>query len=781
MNYVFERLSFRQKIIFGFSLLSAVFIFGMGYMLFEFTNISQLSTNIIEKQRPIIRSSSNAREYSQSAANYLHKFILNGNESNLVNYSRSINELKKSLKSLSKYIGKPDFELKEEELQRLNIILKEIDQYVLELKKYKNNYIENHPIINTAANTLNPLAIEYLGIINSIIYENTHSGISRETLVQFADMRHSWTQMLSSLRITLATKQAREFVNVKTYSEINKKQMKMLKELKFDFFQEDIAGLEKIRKEFMKHFDTMIEGFDSTIWSMEAHLMTAKIMPLFDEVDVCLTKLLKVQLKQSEKADVLLSQHLRIAHYSYIALIVISFFIAFLISSFITRSVRRPLIKLVDASNEVAKGNFDTKIKVIGHDEISYLAKTFNDMVSKLQESQMALTTARDVAEHASLAKSEFLTRISHELRTPLNAILGFAQILSIDTSDNVDLSENKYVKNILKSGWHLLDLVEELLDLGQIETNTILLQNEKEDVLRLIEECIEIVRPIANEKNISIFEDIQKDCACYSNVDPVRFKQVVLNLLTNAVKFNKDKGKIKITSDFIGDQFIRISIYDEGAGLTTNQKHEVFDAFQRLDANKKAIEGVGIGLNIAKNLVELMNGNIGVESNVGEGCCFWLEFPILEIIPLSNNNKNKESEYISANDNNKLYHVLYIEDDEFNLELVREILSVMRPEILLFEASTAEDGLKIVKEEKFDLILMDLNLPGMSGQEALNELKKYKNTANIPVVALSADALTDSIKSGKTQGFKDYITKPINIDHFISVLDTILESEEMD
>lgn len=775
MDYVFERLSFKKKIIFGFSLLSAIFIFGMGYMLYEFTNISQLSTNMIEKQQPILRNASNTREYSQLAANYIHKFILGSEESNLANYSITVKKLDDNLKELIKYAENPELELNVKELKRACDIIKEINQYVIKIKEYNNNYEENHPVIRSAASTLNPLAIEYLGLLNIIIKQNTTSGISKEVLMELANMRHSWTQMLSSLRITLATRQARSFVNVKAYADVNYVQMNRIKKLNLDLGFEGTDELEKIRNEYMEHLADTIAKFNAKIWRMDAYIMTTKVMPLFDELDLYLVNLSQIQLKQEKKSDRNLARQLSIAHYSYIALIIISFVFSFLIAMFITRSLRRPLIKLVDASNEVAKGNYDTKIIVAGNDEISDLSRSFNDMVRKIQESQLALTTARDIAEHANQVKSEFLTRMSHELRTPLNAILGFAQILEVESSDN------KYVKNILKSGWHLLDLVEELLDLSRIETNRILVKSEKKDILPIIHECVEISRSPEEENSMQIIEDINDDVACYANIDPVRFKQVIINLLSNAIKFNSEKGRVTVKCDFINKQFIKISICDEGEGLTKNQELEVFDAFQRLDANEKSIDGIGIGLNIAKNLVELMGGNIGVESKVGIGSCFWIELPIIEVVDKSVNSGFEEDKNIEDTTKHTHYKILYIEDDEFNLELVREILSVMRPEITLLEAITAEIGLDIIKNESLDLILMDLNLPGMSGKEALLELKNNKETQDIPVIALSADAVTASINLGLKNGFEKYITKPINVDNFIAVLDSILDNRKKD
>ena len=222
--------------------------------------------------------------------------------------------------------------------------------------------------------------------------------------------------------------------------------------------------------------------------------------------------------------------------------------------------------------------------------------------------------------------------------------------------------------------------------------------EQEKEEKVKIIHECIEISRSLEGKNDILILDDVNNDVECYANVDPVRFKQVIINLLSNAIKFNREKGRVTVKCDFINKQFIKISICDEGEGLTKNQELEVFDAFQRLDANEKSIDGIGIGLNIAKSLVELMGGNIGVESRVGIGSCFWIDLPIIEVVDKSVNSGFETDKNIENITNHEHYKILYIEDDEFNLELVREILSVMRPEIKLYEAITAELGLDIIK-----------------------------------------------------------------------------------
>ena len=771
MNNFFENLSFKQKIIFGFSLLSAILLLGMGYMLLEFTNVSKLSANIIEKHQPITRSASNALESSKSAANHLHKFLLNSDKAEITKYSLSIKKIEEDLKILSAYTG--TLELRKDDIDRANFVISELNLQVKEIEKYNKSYEKNHPVINLASTELYPLAYEYLGMINTIISENENSNLSKKVLLQLTEMRHSWTQMISALRITLVTRQDRELINVKSYADINELQIERLKKMKLDLGVESIDDLDKVRKKYLLKLDGLIKALNTKIWRMDANVMTTRVMPLFDELDSYFKRLTNIQLGQAEKADKLLAEKIQVAQYTYITLILLGLIVAFAISSFITHSLRKPLKQLVNATKEVARGNLQQEIKVNGHDEIAYLSRAFNEMVNNLYISQHALTTARDVAEHANTAKSQFLTRMSHELRTPLNAILGFAQLLEMTTAKHPDSAEYEYVENILTSGWHLLGLVEEVLDLSQIETNTTLIHKEDTDVLPFLKECIEIVRPMVDDHHLTLETEFCSTASCHLDVDPLRFKQVVLNLLTNAVKYNRRNGKIKITTECIANELLIISVHDEGEGLTEEQISSAFEAFQRFGADDNEIGGTGIGLNITRNLVELMGGEIGVKSVKGEGSCFWVEFPL--------NGKlhqesliDEEREKIQCSEEMQCT-ILYVEDDIYNLELVREILAVLHPEVVLLEAETAEEGLEIAVKEKPKLILMDLNLPGMSGLEALERLRQNEETRKIPVVAISADAVKETIKQGRKQGFIDYITKPIKVDDFLNIIETII------
>lgn len=780
MNNFIESLSFKHKIIFGFTLLSVILILGMGYMLLQFNKISQLSNNIIDIQQPITSSASSAIEHSKSAVNHIHKYLLSSTQDNLENYSKTIADLKNVLRILSVYAEIPQFKLNITELKRIEEIIRQLDYLVRMIQGYNQSFEENHPVINKAASVLNPLALEYLGILNNIIEENTNTGLPKKAMLMISDLRHSWTQMMSSLRISLATRQEREFINVRAYADVNLKQMNEIKRLNLDLGLVGIEDLKEIRDKYMVHLEETIANFNAKIWRMDAHIMTAKVMPLFDEMNLYLDNIYQHQTKQFDIADNLLAKQLKISHYSYVVLIIISFIIAFFIAVFITRSLRRPLLQLVDASNEVAKGNFDTSIPVKGDDEIAYLSRTFNKMVQQLQKSQHELMNARDVAENANKVKSEFLTRMSHELRTPLNAILGFAQILDIELTKDGSSQSKQHIDKILKSGVHLLDLVEELLDLSQIESNTIPIHKQAKNILPLIDECIDISRSMAEDSEIQVIDNLDKDISCYVYLDPVRFKQVMINFLTNAIKFNRKQGRVTVERVLLNDNTIKISVCDEGKGLSENEQHDVFDAFQRLDADKQSISGVGVGLNIAKKLVELMDGKIGVNSEKGVGSCFWVEFQLTTAPGISEEVSHQqaiESVKTKTDKDESEYNVLYIEDDEFNMELVQDILSVMLPEINLYEAENAEDGLEIISEEDIDLVLMDINLPGMSGYDALYKIKDNPGTEHIPVIAVSADAVKESVNKGKNHGFINYITKPINIEDFVDVISSTLDN----
>ncbi|MDH5518214.1 MAG: response regulator [Gammaproteobacteria bacterium] len=405
--------------------------------------------------------------------------------------------------------------------------------------------------------------------------------------------------------------------------------------------------------------------------------------------------------------------------------------------------------------------------------------------ITERKKTEHELMMARQSAEEANRAKSQFLSSMSHELRTPLNAIIGFSQLMKLDSANPLTAIQEDNVHEIVTAGEHLLQLINEVLDLSKIETGHIELTLETVVLADIIAESMQLISPLAEKRQIDIClsrdgVDISFDQLLQQNstarADRTRLKQVLLNLLSNAVKYNQEKGKVTIACQHMSNQMTRISITDTGVGLTTEQQQKLFTPFERIGAEHSAIEGTGIGLVITKNIIEIMGGNIGVYSQQGSGSTFWFELPSAPEFSQQQKATADSSAAPAFSDKTKKhdYTVLYIEDNPANLRLVSQSLGYSK-KIYMWSAHEPLLGLELALEHKPNLILLDINLPGMDGFEVLKRLRQNQLTANIPVIAISANAMPSDIDKGLDAGFDDYITKPINVVALINAVDAKL------
>ena len=380
-----------------------------------------------------------------------------------------------------------------------------------------------------------------------------------------------------------------------------------------------------------------------------------------------------------------------------------------------------------------------------------------------------------EAAEAASLAKSEFLSGMSHELRTPLNAILGFAQLMGGGMPPPTDLQIER-LGQITKAGWYLLDLINEILDLALIESGKLSMSPEPVSLIKIMRECHAMIEPQAQKNGIHIHVH-QIDSTWFAHADQTRLKQVITNLLSNAIKYNSEQGMVEVKCAHIAERF-RISIKDSGKGLSAEKMTQLFQPFNRLGQENSVVKGTGIGLVITKRLVELMGGTIGVESIEGVGSNFWIELLQDVTSHVATGNKLLTEPAPQPMENEARRTLLYVEDNPANLMLVEQIIGE-RSDVSMLSARDGTQGIELARVHHPDVILMDINLPGISGIEALNILHKDPATRHIPIIALSANAMLGDIEKGLEAGFFRYLTKPIKINEFMSTLDEVLEFAE--
>ena len=423
--------------------------------------------------------------------------------------------------------------------------------------------------------------------------------------------------------------------------------------------------------------------------------------------------------------------------------------------------------------------------------------------ITERKAAEIALIAAKVEAERANRAKSEFLSRMSHELRTPLNAVLGFGQLMGRDAADPLSLSQRTRLDELLRGGRHLLSLINDVLDLARIEAGTLHLALAPVDLPALVDDCLRLVQASADERQIRIVAKSGPEDAHRVLADPTRLKQVLLNLLANAIKYNHVGGLVEVAwqresgssggGGGGGGERVRIDVIDDGPGLSSHQQERLFQAFERLEAARSSVEGAGIGLALSKWLVDLMQGQIGVVSTPGAGSRFWLTLQRARgVVPagLSATTATTASaataalalpaaspEAAAAQPEPapaRKHTVLYIEDNEVN-QLLMEGMLAQRPGIRLLMADLPMPGLALATRERPDLVLLDIQLPGMDGFEVLRRLRAAPATKHMPVVAVSANAMPADRQRAADAGFIDYVTKPIDLPLLLATVDRLL------
>ena len=391
-----------------------------------------------------------------------------------------------------------------------------------------------------------------------------------------------------------------------------------------------------------------------------------------------------------------------------------------------------------------------------------------------LQEKNVALEIATSVSKKANLAKSVFLSSMSHELRTPLNAILGFAQVMESGLPAPTP-SQRRNLEQILKAGWYLLELINEILDLARIESGKATMSRESVSLVDVMLECRAMIEPQAQVRGIAMTFPLF-DTPHFVMADRTRVKQVLINLLFNAIKYNKPEGSVTVECVLTHQDLIRITIRDTGAGMSAEQLSQLFQPFNRMGKEAGPEEGTGIGLVVTKRLVELMGGAIGAESTVGLGSTFWIDLDVttapLQMVMEAKRAAHGRSEVPLSL---PLRTLLYVEDDPANLELI-ELLVERRPDLRLLSAAEGNIGIEFARAYQPTVILMDINLPGISGIEAMKILHADPITAHIPIIAISANAVPRDIETALAAGFFSYLTKPIKVNQFMDALDVALD-----
>ena len=401
-----------------------------------------------------------------------------------------------------------------------------------------------------------------------------------------------------------------------------------------------------------------------------------------------------------------------------------------------------------------------------------YALALVEERTSALRRTVAELQTARAAADAANQSKSEFLSRMSHELRTPLNAVLGFAQLLDLG---HLTEEQQEAVDLILKGGNHLLELINDVLDISRIETGDLPLSPEAVELTVLLADVLDLMRPLAAQRSIHLIGDRQRTCSEYVFADRQRLRQILLNLLSNAIKYNREGGTVALTCQRSSATRLRIKVSDTGPGIPSEQLSLLFVPFERLGADRTEVQGAGIGLALARQLATAMGGTLDVDTVIGQGSTFWIELALVEGPVERYERLNGGTVPACAEAPLDVRHVvLYIEDNLANLKLVQNLVA-HRPDVKIIPAMQGRLGLDLAREHHPVLILLDLHLPDIGGDQILQQLREDPATSSIPVVVLSADATPGQVQRLLSAGASAYLTKPFDVRELLRILDDVL------
>lgn len=457
--------------------------------------------------------------------------------------------------------------------------------------------------------------------------------------------------------------------------------------------------------------------------------------------------------------------------YAVLVILILSISLYFV---FVIQVLRPGKIFLAEFKS-LGEGKSNKRLSIKTNNEFNTLSTSFNKMANKINSDMEELIKEKEISDKANKAKSDFMSRMSHELRTPLNAILGFSQLLTLD--DNITPKQNDYVKQVLNSGDHLLSLIDEILDISSIERGNISLYPVPFSLDKLINEAWSMLDTAAAERDIELIKDYDISCThAKLFVDHLRAKQVLINLFSNAIKYNHIHGKIWVHCKILNYNKLELAILDNGIGIEDKDLTKIFKYFERGDVTSHSANGTGIGLSLCKTLIEKMGGCIRVTSIEGAGSTFFIELPLADTSTLDNEfkptNEIKKPLYPDSPLDQRV--VLYIEDNAQNWMFLKTLFERW-PSVDLILATTGNEGVELSAKYLPDLILLDIQLPDIDGYEVFKQLSGNEPTQAIPVIAVSANVMRENIYHMGATGFVDYLTKPLDVNKLISVVEGVL------